>query len=508
MRTLAAVVGCLAIGAILCTSSATAAAPVGLIEEFDVGGTAITLVPGPDGNVWFTFDRDFNSPRGSAIGRINSRGKVTLFRAGLRRGSELGDIVLGPDGNLWFADHGKQPAIGRVTNEGDITEFRAGLHPQSKPADLVAGPDGNVWFVNSKPTPAIGRINPSGEITEFSAGLNPESSPGGIVVGADGNLWFNNRSASSAIGRITPSGEIAEFGPGPYSGGSLPGPVLGPDGNVWFVASSFKTLGLARVTPSGTIIGANGGLSPGILLLGPLAAGPDGNVWFAARGREAAIGRVGPSGDIAEFSRCLHPGPQYTGPNSITAGPDGNVWFTNLTTRSLPNIGTPPAIGRITPSGQITEYRAGLEYLSTPDGIIAGADGALWFADRELKSIGRLVPTSAPPNTFILRPNTRAGRNGVTRVPIAVPGPGALTVKPIGLLSARNRLTRLRRVSAVRAAAASCGNTRVRLALKGAARKKLRRYGFITLKARVTFTPAGGSAFSEFASIPVALRNR
>jgi streptogramin lyase len=507
MRKFAALVGCLAIGAALCTGSA-AAAPVGLVKEYDVGGWAYSLTPGPGGDVWFTFDRDPVRTGDAAIGRITPHGQTTFFRDGLDPGSALGDMVLGPDGSLWFADLGRRPAVGRVTPGGEITEFRAGLDPQSKLADLVAGPDGNVWFVNSKPTPALGRISPNGEITEFSAGLNPESSPGEIVVGADGNLWFNNRSATSAVGRITPNGEIAEFGPGPYSGGSLPGPVLGPDGDVWFVASSFKTLGFARVTPSGAITGAGGGLSSGKLLLGPLAAGPDGNVWFAARGREAAIGRIGPSGEIAEFSHCLHQGPQYTGPNSITAGPDGNVWFTNLTTRSLPNIGTPPAIGRIAPSGEITEYRAGLSYASSPDGIVGGADGALWFTDRELHSIGRIVPSSAPANTFLVRPAKRARRNGVTRVPVTVPGPGELRLKPIGLLSARNRLTRLRHPPKLTATAESCGPTDVRFALKGIARKRLRRYGFINLKARVTFTPAGGSPYSEYASIPVALRRR
>lgn len=505
MRKLAAAIGCLAIGAFSCAASA-AAAPVGMVEEFDVGGWAYSLTPGPGGDVWFTFDGDPVRSGDAAIGRITSQGKTTFYRAGLDSHSALGDMVRGPDGSLWFADAGKRPAIGRVTPAGEITEFRTGLDPQSKPADLVAGPDGNVWFVNSKPAPAIGRITPGGEIAEFSAGLNPESSPGGIVVGADGNLWFNNRSSTSAVGRVTPSGEIAEFGPGPYSGGSLPGPVLGPDGNVWFVSSGFKTLGLARVTPSGTFTGAGPGLGSGSLLLGPLASGPDGNVWFAVRGREASIGQVAPSGEITEFDRCLHQGPQYTGPNSLAAGPDGNVWFTNLTTRSLPNIGTPPAIGRITPQGEITEFRAGMVYASSPDGIVAGPDGALWFTDRELKSIGRLAPPTAPPNTFILRPSTRAGRNGVTRVPVAVPGPGTIRVKPIGLLSARNRLTRLRRPAPVRATAASCGNTKVRLALKGVARERLRCYGFITLKARVTFAPAGGTPYSEVLRIPVGLR--
>lgn len=193
---------------------------------------------------------------------------------------------------------------------------------------------------------------------------------------------------------------------------------------------------------------------------------------------------------------------------SLTPGPDGNVWFTNHTTRSLPNVGTPPAIGRITPGGEITEYRAGMLYASSPDGIVAGPDGALWFTDRELHAIGRLVPEGAPPNTFLVRPARRAGRNGLTGVPIAVPGPGALEVEQIGLLSARSRLTHFHRRRSTAANAPTCGATSVPIALKGIAGKRLRRYGFITLKAKVTFTPEGGSPYSEFASIPVGLRRR
>ena len=40
-----------------------------------------------------------------------------------------------------------------------------------------------------------------------------------------------------------------------------------------------------------------------------------------------------------------------------------------------------PAIGRITPSGAITEFRDGLDPKSTPAEIVAGSDGNLWFGD-------------------------------------------------------------------------------------------------------------------------------
>jgi streptogramin lyase len=517
----AAAVGCLAIGAVLLTASASAS-PVGLIEEFYVGGSVVSLAPGPDGNVWFTFDRDFNSPEGGAIGRITSRGKVTKFTAGLDRRSEPGNIAAGPDQNLWFGDYGRKPAIGRVTPQGTITEFRAGLGPASRPGSVVPGTDGNVWFTVVGKKPAIGRITPAGEITEFRAGLDPKSEPTGIVAGADGNLWFGDLSSIAAVGRVTPDGAITEFGPGPPPGsGALGGPVAGPDGNLWFAIGSYKSLGIGRITPLGEITGF-GGLSPQSLSVGPLAAGADGNLWFTARGQEeydaqgkrvtsgyaTAIGRVTPSGEVTEFGECLHTGPPYTGPNSLVAGPDGNVWYTSTTTRSLPNVGTPPAIGRVTPAGEITEFRAGLHYASTPDDIVAGPDGALWFTDRELGRIGRIVPSTSPPNTFLVQQTKRPGRNGVTEVPVTVPGPGDLSLEPIGLLSVRNRLTRIPRGAAFTATAAACGPTNIRVALKGLARKRLRRYGFITLKARVTFTPVGGSSYSEYVPIPVGLRRR
>jgi streptogramin lyase len=499
-----AALGCLAICALLWTASASAE-PVGLIEELDVGGWAYSLVPGPGGGVWFTFDRDPARSGDAAVGRITAQGKTTFFRAGLDRRSNLGDMTLGPDGNLWFADDGKRPAIGRITPQGSITEFRAGLAPKSRPGTIVSGPDGSLWFTDVGRSRAIGRVTPSGTITEFRDGLDSKGVPVGIVVGPDGNLWFGD--TAKTIGRITTAGVITELGEGLSPAvGSLSGPVVGPDGNIWTVGGG-STVGLARITPLGAISTFSAGLSPQISLLGPIASS-GGSLWFTARGGRPAIGRVTTSGEIAEFTDCLHLGPPYTGPNSIAAGPDGNVWFTSLTTRSLPNIGTPPAIGRITPGGEITEFRAGMTYASSPDGIVSGSDGALWFTDRERRSIGRLVPPNAPPNTFIVRPAKPARRNGVTTIPVAVPGPGTLTLQPIGLLSFRNRLTPLARAAKVTASAASCGNTSFHLVLEGIAKRRLHRDGGVRLKAKIAFTPSGGSTYEEEVTLGIGLRRR
>jgi streptogramin lyase len=339
-----AALGCLAICALLWTASASAE-PVGLIEEFDVGGWAYSLTPGPDGDVWFSFDRDPVRIGDTAIGRITPQGKTTFFRAGLDRRSGPGVMTLGPDGNLWFGDDGKRPAIGRITPQGTIAEFRAGLDSKSRPGSIVSGPDGNIWFTDVGKSSAIGRVTPSGTITEFRDGLDPKSTPVGLVAGPDGNLWFGD--SAKTVGRITTDGTITEFGTGTSPGvGAFGGPVVGPDGNLWIAGGS--PLGVARITTLGAISTFTGGPNAQASLLGPLAS-------------------VG-----------------------------GNLWFTER--------GGGPGIGRVTPSGEITEFRAGMVYASSPEGIVAGPDAALWFTDRELRSIGRIVPPSAPPNTFIVRP--------------------------------------------------------------------------------------------------------
>jgi virginiamycin B lyase len=67
---------------------------------------------------------------------------------------------------------------------------------------------------------------------------------------------------------------------------------------------------------------------------------------------------------------------------TITAGVDGNLWFTEYTGNK---------IGRITPSGTITEFTIPTPS-SAPLGIVAGPDGAIWFAETAVNKIARLAP--------------------------------------------------------------------------------------------------------------------
>jgi streptogramin lyase len=112
---------------------------------------------------------------------------------------------------------------------------------------------------------------------------------------------------------------------------------------------------------------------------GPIAEGPEGNMWFAT---DASIGRITPSGQITEFKSGLNPG---SSPFDIALGADGNLWFTDN--------GTTKALGRVTPSGTITEFSTGLKAGSAPLNVTSGPDGNVWFLDLgTTKAIGRVTP--------------------------------------------------------------------------------------------------------------------
>src|SRR2546426_819371 len=88
------------------------------------------------------------------------------------------------------------------------------------------------------------------------------------------------------------------------------------------------------------------------------------------------------AGTITEFSIP----PAESDPVGITAGPDGNLWFTELKGNQ---------IGRITPSGAITEFplpaTCGFSGGCEPEGITAGPDGNLWFTEVIGNQIGRIT---------------------------------------------------------------------------------------------------------------------
>ena len=126
-------------------------------------------------------------------------------------------------------------------------------------------------------------------------------------------------------GESRPPVEITEFGGiPPREFPILEGPTPGPDRNLWFSANE-PTAAVERISSEGTITRFVAGLDRHTEYVGPFVTGSDGNVWFrveksASRRRRnpdagtTAIGRIAPSGKISEFSHCLRPLPLVRGP--------------------------------------------------------------------------------------------------------------------------------------------------------------------------------------------------
>jgi streptogramin lyase len=89
--------------------------PAGAIHEFSKGLAPMSvqddITVAADGNLWI----EQSMPGG--VARITTAGKITQFKSGLHpgAGNEKDQLVPGPDGNLWFTDDGMTPAIGKVS---------------------------------------------------------------------------------------------------------------------------------------------------------------------------------------------------------------------------------------------------------------------------------------------------------------------------------------------------------------------------------------------------------
>jgi streptogramin lyase len=180
-----------------------------------------------------------------------------------------------------------------------------------------------------------------------------------IAVGKEGNLWFAERpegSSTGKIGRITPAGVVTDFAL-PESGHPLAGLTVDTAGNVW--TSTPETM--IKMTPTGTV--TTYPKKAGTGATSNLAAGAEGNVWYTEK-EHAAVGKITPSGTITEYAL-----PAGSAPSGITLGPDGNLWFAN---------NNPARIGRVTPAGAITEFSL------SPGGeearnLTSGPEGDVWF---------------------------------------------------------------------------------------------------------------------------------
>lgn len=104
----------------------------------------------------------------------------------------------------------------------------------------------------------------------------------------------------------------------------------------------------------------------------------------------------------ADGGRLRHFTSGVNGPTSITTGPDGALWFVNWD-------GT---IGRITTSGQVTDFPTEPQF--APTALVSGPDGALWITSSSAEGNQSLIGRMATDGTF----STYPGGNDETDIAV------------------------------------------------------------------------------------------
>jgi len=214
-------------------------------------------------------------------------------------------------------------------------------------------------------TPVIGRITFAGEVREFPLPFDDPYNvqiPYALTAGNDGAMWYLREGR---VGRVTEGGQVSEF---PVDTGNWPtGEIVsGSDGNLWFTksrtGSTGSTRAIVRVTFSGqaTEFPLPAGRESSLTGIVP---GPDGNLWFADSA--GFVGRITPSGQVSEF-------PVGAQPQDIVAGHDGNLWFSTCCAVANVSYGV---IGHISTDGTVFPPVA----VEGGGALVAGPDLRLWF---------------------------------------------------------------------------------------------------------------------------------
>jgi streptogramin lyase len=344
-----------------------AAAP---LKEFKLpaGTTATSLIDGPGGTLWFG---EATSAGKAEIGRITPAGKIKQIKKGFLPGAQIHALATGAKGTIWFSDTGTTKALGKVSRSGKVTETKAGeggLDAGAVPYDLTTAPNGTVWFEDLGTPPGVGAIGPSGKIREYPDTSGMPLTPRDLTVDAKGNAWYT-RQGGAGIGEAklaAPTGTpVSLFSTGTTMANGI---AAGHDRNLWYTGNGMPVIG--RLTPGGTDteFGVANGLQAGAEP-DAITAGPGRDVWFDdQQSGHDAVGKATPSGQITEF-------PLSGTPWDLTEGIDKNVW--------LPQ-GDPNGIDRVTRSGAVSFFTKGLKpgaMIQDGTNIVSGPDGNLWFLD-------------------------------------------------------------------------------------------------------------------------------
>jgi virginiamycin B lyase len=241
--------------------------PAGETKEFELPSRCFpdeSIVAGSDGNLWFSAMGGGRGACGPSVGRITPAGVISLFSLPAPptvRSTNLYDaveLVSGQDGAIWFTRVAGD-VIGRIDTKGQVTLFPIPTHDAGA-FSLAAGRDGAVWFVEAKAR-KLGRISRDGNLSEFAL---KDFEPGDyndlrhIASAADGALWIAT-SDSDGAGKLLRV-QVAATAPrmeefwlqSSRLGGHEPDAIVaGPDGQLWVsVSVSGGKAAMARLRPA------------------------------------------------------------------------------------------------------------------------------------------------------------------------------------------------------------------------------------------------------------------
>lgn len=343
--------------------------------QTDLGGHMLmTLTSGTSpGNATVTVNDENGNVATVTVGNTITNSGVTIpglptaqqFSAGMGANTDPFQMAAGPDGNVWFTENGAYDNIGSIDSSGTITGYSGFT---SQPSGITAGPDAAMWMTEpgsaklARLSTAAGTL---GAITEDAADVTEGALNGPIATGSDNNIWY---SETAGLGVTGLNGSVvAHYSTG--AGSSIQGLTLGPDGNLWFTDAGNNRIG--KITAAGATTFYSTGLTAAAGLT-QIVSGSDGNLWFGENTAQK-IASINPAtGAITEYDAS-----SVGGALALGAGPDGNIWFSAANNN----------LGRITPAGVLTLFVTGA---SGQDGIVAGADGKLYFTESTSNAIGRL----------------------------------------------------------------------------------------------------------------------
>ena len=271
------------------------------------------------------------------------------------------NLTVGPEGNLWFtegtfpdAPAGEVPHIGRLTVSGQLTLFPTPVHPglrytlHEQAGQILPGPENDLWFVaEGLGANVLARITPSGVSSLFPAQqimngrheleAKADEVPRALATAADGNLWMGEQFEAGTVGLVEAGGVIKQIHIGESDQGvlhSADDPMVGtPDGGMWFLEKQDFT----QIGPEGAVLSR---IPPGSGregFTGSVAATGDDVLWVATREEGEVLERVTSTGELGKLVFCS----SNETPEQMIVGPEGDLWFTPQTGKGFGRLAVP-----------------------------------------------------------------------------------------------------------------------------------------------------------------------